>query len=127
MTNAPEMRSPEEILATWREEAEICERNGATTAAAQLTRCADEMALALREYSTWLSEADARLQSGKSANWLRSHFGFWAEAGHARWDPKHPRERQYRALVVPTRRSRLQLRESARRAARGEDLDRLTA
>ena len=68
------------------------------------------------DYLDWLTETEARLRCGKSAEWLRARFPAWVTAGHARRDAQA--RRLYRQLVVPKHSTECRGRETRRRADR---------
>lgn len=103
----------EQVLADAREEAAVLKRAGHPVQAAGLERLCDAVARSAEDYLTWLSEADARLQSGRSVEWLRGQFPRWMDQGLARTSGK---KREYRALIVPRRANVSAAREAGRRA-----------
>jgi hypothetical protein len=106
--------SLEQVLADAREEAAVLKRAGHPVQAAGLDRLCDAVARAAEDYLTWLTEPDARLQSGRSVEWLRGQFPRWMDQGLARLNG---RKREYRALIVPRRANLSAAREAGRRAA----------
>lgn len=113
------IRPLEQVLADYAAEAQILERAGHAHDASRLRRVLDDVRNASVDYLTWLSELDARIRSNKSVAWLRSRFPEWQRAGHARFHPERPRERQYRALVVPLAANASVAREAGRRGEEG--------
>lgn len=103
----------EQVLADAREEAAVLKRAGHPVQAAGLDRLCDAVARAAEDYLTWLTEADARLQSGRSVEWLRGQFPRWLDQGLARMNGK---KREYRALIIPRRANISAAREAGRRA-----------
>jgi hypothetical protein len=73
---------------------------------------------ATEDYRKWLSESDAMIRSGKGRYWLRARFGEWAHNDLARWAPRNPRAREYRAIVIPQRSDWAAIQADAKRAAR---------
>lgn len=90
------------IVAGWRGEAAVLKKHKQHALAAQLEQCADDVESAAADWLTWLSESDAMIRSGKSRDWLRVHFSEWEREGHARL---HGRERRYRRVIVPVKRT----------------------
>jgi len=101
----------------WRDDASTLRRHGNVALAETLDRCAIEAERSAEQWLTWLTEADAVLQSGRSAKWLRSRFTGWNQMGHARQVGRG--KRIYRQAIVPVRpevREAMALgREAARR------------
>lgn len=112
------METPEEVIGSIREDAAVARRLGHEHDAKLLEATATRFETSLAEYLTWISEADARIRSGHLAAWFRVRFPDWERQGLARWNPKRPRERQYRAIVVPLAPDREGVIADARRAAR---------
>lgn len=106
----------EQVLADFREEAAVLKRAGHPVQAAGIERMCEAVATATEDYRTYLSESDARLQSGRSVEWLRGQFPRWLEQGLARLNGKR---REYRAMIVPRRANVSAAREVGRRAMRG--------
>jgi hypothetical protein len=111
------IETPEEVIGSLREDATVARRLGHEHDARLLEGAADRFAASLAEYLTWISEADARIRSGHLAAWFRVRFPDWERQGLARWNPKRPRERQFRAIIIPLARDGDQVRADARRAA----------
>ena len=109
--------TPEEVIASLREDAAVARRLGHEHDAKLLEASAERFASSIDEYLTWISEADARIRSGHLAAWFRARFPDWERQGLARWNPKRPRERQYRAIIVPLASDGDSVRADARRAA----------
>jgi hypothetical protein len=89
----------------------------ATSTTRSCSRTASRSSSVLAEYLTWISEADARIRSAHAPAWFRVRFPEWERQGLARWNPKRPRERQYRAIIVPLAADPRAVRADARRAA----------
>lgn len=104
----------EDVLADERENARILAYNGHHHDAELLRRVCDRVAKAAVEYLEWVSEADAKLRSGRSTEFFRSRFGEWERAGHA---AKRGRVRWYRLLVVPRRANTSAAFEAGRKGA----------
>jgi hypothetical protein len=103
----------EQVLADAREDAAALRRHGHKHDAELIEALCDKVADAAFEYLNWLTEGEAKLRSGHSAEYLRARFPQWLEQGLARWDGK---KRQYRAVCVPQRGNREAAREAGRRA-----------
>jgi hypothetical protein len=103
----------EQVLADYREEAAVLFRSGHPVQARGIERMCDAVAEAAEDYLTWLGEPDARLQSGRSVEWLRAQFPRWLDQGLAR---HNGRKREYRALIIPRRANLSAAREAGRRA-----------
>lgn len=107
----------EQVLADWRERAQILRASGYVAHADSLTAFADDVAAATEDYRTFVNETDARLISGKSVEWLRGRFGEWLALDNARLVG---RKREYRMIVLPRRADLAAARAAGQRAARGE-------
>lgn len=110
-----EARTIEEVLASWREDAAVLRRTGHDHDAELLDRVLTDVARATEAFRTWLSEADARLQSGRGRDYFRARRAEWAAAGHAR---RGPHGWEYRQCVVPQRVNLALAREAGRRGER---------
>lgn len=110
-------RTIEEVIATWREDAAVLRRTGHDHDAELLDRVLTDVARATEEFRTWLSEANARLQSGRGRDYFRARRAEWEAAGHARRGPKGW---EYRQCVVPHRINLALAREAGRRGERFE-------
>lgn len=108
-------RSLEQVLADWREDAQILRKHGHGREAEQLERFSIDVARAAEDYLRWVSEEDAMLRSSKSREWLRSQFPEWERMGHARREGKR---RCYRLLVIPVRANLTAAAAAGREAAR---------
>lgn len=106
--------SLEDVLADARGEAAVLRRAGYPIQAQAIERLCDAVADATEDYRTWLTESDARLQSGRSVEWLRGQFPRWLERGLVRMNGK---KREYRALIVPRRANVSAAKAAGRRAA----------
>jgi hypothetical protein len=93
-------KSPEQIIADWRGDAQALRARGHSHDADLLDQCADEMAGALGGFLAWLSEPDARLKSGRSIDYFRDHFAEWSSLGLAEM---RGRTRYFRSVIVPQR------------------------
>lgn len=103
-----------QVLSVWRAEASVLKKHKQHALASQLDRCADDVEEAASDWLTWLSESDAMIRSGKSRDWLRGHFSEWERDGHAKL---HGRERRYRRVIVPVKRTLSQARDAGVAAA----------
>lgn len=106
----------EQVIADARGDAQVLRRRGHVRDAELIERLCDDVAAAADAYLRWLSETEARLQSGWGIARLRKSFPEWLAADNARWQG---RQRQYRALVVPHRANVASARELGRRVAHG--------
>lgn len=82
--------TPEEVLASIREDAAVARRLGHEHDAKLLEQTANRVASSIDEYLTWISETDARIRSGHTSAWFRARFPEWERQGLARWNPKRP-------------------------------------
>ncbi len=108
-------RPLEQVLADWREDAQILRKHGHVREAGQIEQLSRDVAEAVEEYLKWVSEEDAMLRSARSREWLRSQFPDWERMGHARRDGKR---RCYRLLVIPVRANLTAAAAAGREAAR---------
>ncbi|HEY7233881.1 MAG TPA: hypothetical protein VH539_07005 [Gemmatimonadaceae bacterium] len=111
------MKPLENVLDEAHKEADVLKRNGLVAEAAARERVLRDIENATVEWRNWLTEDAAALRSGKSANWFRVRFPQWETQDLARLNPERPRQRQYRAIVVPMRANLAAARDDARRAA----------
>lgn len=109
------MRPLETVLADWREKASTLRSVRHQHDAELIDAICDDVARAAEDYMRFVSETDAMLRSGKSAEWLRGRFADWQEQGHAE---KRKGVRYYRALVIPRRPDLEAAREAGRRGDR---------
>jgi hypothetical protein len=93
-------RPLETVLADWREKASVLRGVKHAHDAELIDAICDEVARSAEDYMRFVSESDAMLRSGKSADWLRSRFAEWEQQGHAE---KRKGVRYYRSLIVPRR------------------------
>ena len=98
----------EDVIADLREEANVLRRTGNVKQAETYDRILDVLTPELEELTTWLSEDDAMLRSGRGKAWLRARFDEWEKRGHAK---QERRKRWYRMVVIP---QRLNLEEAYR-------------
>lgn len=70
-------------------------------------------------FTDWLSEAEAKLRSNRSAEWLRAQFPAWENQGLARWNPARPKTRQFLRCAVPLRVNLSAERDAGQREALG--------
>lgn len=108
-------RTLEDVIADARESATLLARHGHAAQAQSITAVCDDVTAVLRPYLTWLSEDNAVMRSGRSAEWLRGQFPQWEADGMAR---KVGRMRQYRECIVPKRVHLSLAREAGRRGER---------
>ena len=109
------MKPLEVVLADWREKASTLRSVRHQHDAELIDAIVDEVSRAAEDYLRYVSEPDAMLRSGKSADWLRARFADWCEQGHAE---KRKGVRYYRALVVPRRPDLEAARDEGRRGER---------
>jgi hypothetical protein len=100
------------VLADAFAEARTLEQNRAAFSVDRVREILGGVAAAAEDYLKFISEDDARLQSGKSVAWLRARFNEWAELGHAE---VRGRRRYYRAIVIPRRPDLEAARDAGRR------------
>jgi hypothetical protein len=108
----------EQVLADAAERANTLRLEGHPVQALAIERVLDQVRAAAAEYLTWLSEPEAMAYTGRSAQWLRAHFGQWYARGLARWDSTG-RARQYRRCVLRHRGNPEATRADGQRAAKG--------
>lgn len=94
------MKSPEQVIADWRGDAQALRGRGHPHDADLLEKCADEMGGALGGFLKWLAESEAMLKSGRSKDYFRNHFAEWSALGLAKTEG---RSRFYRNVIVPQR------------------------
>lgn len=104
-----------QVLVAWRSDAGVLKRHKQHALAAQLEQCAEAVERAAADWLTWLSESDAMIRSGKTREWLRAKFSEWQRDGHARVTG---RDRQYRRVIVPVKRTLSHAREAGVAAAK---------
>lgn len=90
----------ESVIADARGELPILRKRGQGAMADAIAEYMDRVQSAAEDFLRFISEDDARLQSGKTAAWLRARFPEWRQSGNAEL---RGRARYYRALVVPRR------------------------
>ncbi len=105
----------EQVLADWREKANMLRVTKAHVTADTLEQCLTDIAVGAERYLRWLNETDAHLYSGRSLRWLRSHFAAWAGQGQAK---KTHRQRYYLMAVLPVKANVEALLAQAERDAR---------
>lgn len=93
------MKELAQILAGAKEDAAVLKRMGHLQHAEYVELLVADVEEAAETWLRWLSEDDARLQSGLARRTLRRRFREWYDAGHARYNVKGDRE--YRMAVVP--------------------------
>lgn len=111
------MKPIECVLADAHEEAATLRRNGYIAEADARERMLREIENATISYRSWRTEGEAALASGKSEAWFRQRFPQWLAQDLARYNPLKPRQREYRALIVPRKANVEAAREEARQAA----------
>ena len=108
-------RPLETVLADWHEKASVLRAVKHAHDAELIDAICDEVTRSAEDYLRFLSESDAMLRSGKSAEWLRARFTEWSDQGHAE---KRKTVRYYRAIVVPRRPDLESARDQGRRGER---------
>jgi|GEM_PF-1582710 len=103
-----------QALANTRRDAAVLRRSGHKAQAEGLERLCDQVTEAAEPWLRWLTEAEARLRSGRSERYLRGRFPEWQEQGNARLAG---RERQYRMCVIEQRIPESVARERGRQLA----------
>ncbi len=104
----------EQILADYREEAQVLRKHGARDVADAIERVCGDVASSSEDFTRWLSEKEAALRSNHGEAWFRKRFPQWLAEGNARSDG---RVRMYRQMIVPQRAHISASREAGRRAA----------
>ena len=102
----------EQVLADARGELPLLRKRKAGWDPDAIAEFLDRVAAATEDFRRFISEDDARLQSGKSVAWLRARHAEWMEAGNAEC---RGRKRYYRAMVIPRRPDLAAAREAGRR------------
>jgi len=111
----PRPNRPEDVIATWREHANVLRWHGHKAQAESIERFADELVASMPDYLEWLSESEAMLRSGRRQPFFRARFAAWEAQGLAEL---RGRSRHYRQVVVPRRVNLDAVRGDAERAAR---------
>lgn len=104
----------EDLLATYRADAEVLARLGQSAASEGRLQVVHEVTVALGDYLRWLSESEAALWTGHSERWVRGQFEIMEASGNARRQGRH---RRYRAAALPRSLDFVGLREQARKDA----------
>ena len=107
-----DVRPLETVIADWRGDAAVLRARGHASEAKLIEDFADQVWAAAEDYLRFLPEADARLRSNRSKEWLRSQFPQWEAMGHAK---KVNGRRYYRTLIVPQRANLSAAREEGKR------------
>lgn len=102
----------EQVLADARGELPLLRKRRAGWDPDAIAEFIDRVAATTEDYRKFISEEDARLQSGKSVAWLRARHSEWMDAGNAEY---RNRKRYYRACVIPRRPDLSAAREAGRR------------
>lgn len=105
----------EEVLADVRGELPVLRKNRATMPPDRVEEFLTRLEEATEEFRLFISEADAALRSGHSADWLRARFPQWERQGHAKMIRG---KRHYRTLIVPPRAKTARAYDAGRAAAR---------
>lgn len=112
-------RTIEQVIADARGELPVLRKHGQDAIADAIARLCDDVADAAEPFTKWMSETEAVLASPHAAPWFRQRFRAWEQQGLARMSPRNKQERQYLSAIVPRRLRADDVREDARRAARG--------
>lgn len=110
----------EQVLADAKGEIPVLKKRGGIVLAEALEEFVTRIEQATHDFRTFVSEKEAMVRGDKSQKWLRDRFPEWQRQGNARFNPKNPRERQYRLLIVPVAANTSAARSDAVRTARGE-------
>jgi hypothetical protein len=105
----------DELLAEYRADAAVLRRYGDVQVADALLRVANDVEKAAEPYLRFISETEASIRAGKSADWIRSRYADLAREGHAR---KVGGARLYREVAIPRRSDVVAAREAGRAAAK---------
>lgn len=111
------------VLANEREDIAILRRLGHTKEAEIRARIVERIADAAEDFTTWLTEREAMLWSGKKGDWFRARRPGWERDGHAKRSERNARVWLYRRCVLPRGANVDAARADAERAARGESSD----
>lgn len=90
-----------QAIADERGDAQVLRAKGFIREADLIDQVLDRVAAAAEEFTRWLSESEAQLQSGLAERTLRRRFREWHESGLARYSAKG--EREYLQAIVPHR------------------------
>lgn len=109
----------DQVLADARGELPVLRKHGQHSLADAIERLVDDVSESAAPFLTWISEAEAQLQSDHRAEWLRRRFPQWERQGLARRHPRRPTERQYLKVAIPQAHNLDAVRaDAAREAAR---------
>lgn len=103
------------VLADWRQRAAELRYTNHGHDAALIEKVCDEVADAMVEFLTWLTEDRMSLYSGLKPPALRSRFPDLEARGLAKWDAER-RRRLYRRIALAHRGNQEAAREQGRRA-----------
>jgi hypothetical protein len=109
--------TPEEVLGSMREDAAVARRLGHEHDAKLLEQTAARFAVVDRRVPHLDLGSRRPDPVGARAGLVPRALPRVGAAGLARWNPKRPRERQYRAIAVPIAPDADSVRADARRAA----------
>ena len=115
--------SLEQVLADESEDVAVLRRLGHGAEADIRDRIIARVKAASEDFTSWLTEREAMLWSGKKGDWFRSRRAAWERDGHARRSDRNARVWLYRRCVLPRGASIDAARADAERAARGEVSD----
>lgn len=102
----------EQVIADARGELPLLRKRKASWDTDAIAEFIDRVAAAGEDFIRFISEDDARLQSGHSVAWLRARHADWMDSGNAEM---RGRRRYYRACIVPRRPDVAAAREAGRR------------
>lgn len=108
--------SLEQVLADWEGKVATLRTLGYSRDVELVEQVCRDVRDAAEDYLTWLSEAEAKIHSGHSIEWLRARFPTWETQGLASRDG---RRRRYRLIALPRRANLDRARTQARQAVRG--------
>lgn len=108
--------TPEQVLADARGDAAVLRRKGHSREAEEIESLCDRFAAAAEPWMKKLTEAEARMKSGRSIRWLRAQAPSWEAIGMAERDGNRW---IFRDCIIQQRGHVSVVREDARRAAQG--------
>jgi hypothetical protein len=101
----------EQVLADARGELPVLRKRHGSWSPDDISDFIDRIAASTEDFRRFISEDDARLQSGRSVSWLRARFNEWMEAGNAEY---RNQRRYYRVMIIPRRPDLEAAREAGR-------------
>lgn len=112
------MSSLNDALAAARAQIATVRETGLAKEADLLERQLAPIEAAARPFTDWLSESEAVLMSGRSADWHRHQFASLQARGLARMSPTGRKSRQYLRCAVPQRANLEAAKDAGRRGER---------